>query len=227
MALMDPIHDLKPSNLTRPDYTGVVVINNDPEKRQRYKVRVAQLHRGIPDEDLPWVMPQNNSSQANAGVGVGGVNVPPKGAKMNYSMTDNDPHNPMVNGSVTTDDVNKDNELLNEDYPGTYGMVDHAGNKEATNTEKNTQTRTHKSGATHHTDGNGSQSQYSPGDITIACKGKLTLAADGGIFIHAKGPLDLKGSTISLNGGGSAATVPPVGVRPRPNIPDPSNNTDM
>ena len=225
MALMDVIHDLKQSNLQRPDYTGTVIDNGDPDKRQRVRVRVPQLHRNLPDDKIPWTMPMNNSNQANAGVGVGGVQVPPKGAKMNFSITDNDPHNPMTNGSVTTDDANKDNELLQENYPHTYGTVDQAGNKDATNTELNTQTKTHKSGATHHTDGGGSQSQFSPGDITIAAKGNITLAADGVIKIHAKGALDLKGATISLNGSGAAANVAPVGPRTRPTVPNPSGNT--
>lgn len=227
MALMDVIHDLKQSNLTKPDYTGFVVDNNDPDKRQRYRVRVPQLHRDIPDEELPWVMPQNNSNQPNAGAGVGGVFVPPKGAKMNWSLTNNDPHNPMVNGSVTTDDVNKDNELLNEDYPGTYGAVDHAGNKEAVNTEKNTKTQTHKTGTTQHTAGNGDHSVFAAGDLYLSAKGKIVMAADGGIQIHAKGALDLKGSTISLNGGGAAANVAPVGPRTRPTILSVAGKTDM
>lgn len=227
MALMDPIRDLGRTNIANAEYAGSVVSNQDPKKQQRVRIRVPQLHRGIPDDKLPWVRPSNNGGQANAGVGVGTVNVPPVGAKMNFSLPDNDPHNPRMAGSPTTDDVNKDNELLNEDYPGTYGVIDHAGNKKAVNTEKNTITDTHKSGSTTHTDGDGNVSIYAAGTLTLSAAKGVVIAGTTGIKIHTSGPLDLKGSRIDLNGSGAVTSVTPPTARPRPNIPSPADKPDM
>lgn len=225
MALSNPIQHLGRTNISRPDYQGQVVDNKDPLKLQRVRVRIPQLHRNVPDDKLPWTMPMDSGRQGNAGSGVGGVNVPPIGAKVNYSLTENDPHNPRITGSPTTKDVTKDNELLKEDYPGTYGDIDHAGNKRATNTEKNTITETHVSGSTTHTDGSGSMSMFSVKDINIAAKGNITIVADGKINVHASGNLDLKGATIQLNGSGAAATAAPAGARTRPTIASPAGKT--
>lgn len=227
MALSDPVRDFGRSNLQPAEYSGKVVNNQDPLKQQRVKIRVPQLHRTIPDEYLPWVRPMNNGSQANAGAGVGTVNVPPVGAKMNFTLPDNDPHNPRMSGSPTTNDVNKDNPLLGEgmDYPGTYGGQDHAGNLKATNTEKNTITRTHKSGTTDHIDGNGNRSIFSAGTLTLSAQ-QIIIASAGGIKMHASGALDLKGSRIDLNGPGGPVSVSAPSARTRPSIPSPAGKTD-
>lgn len=222
MALSNPVQHMGRTNISRPDYQGTVINNKDPLKLQRVQVRIPQLHRNIPDDKLPWTMPMDSGRQTNAGSGVGGVNVPPIGAKVNYALTENDPHNPRITGSPTTKDVTKDNELLNEDYPGTYGDIDHAGNKRATNTEKNTITETHVSGSTTHTDGSGNMSQFSVGNIDIAAKGNITIVADGKISIHASGNCDMKGANIHLNGSSAAATTAPAGARSRPSIPSPA-----
>lgn len=225
MALSNPIEHMRRTDISRPDYQGVVVDNKDPLKLQRVRVRVAQLHRNVPDDKLPWTMSMDSGRQTNAGAGVGGVNVPPIGAKVNYSLTENDPHNPRISGSPTTKDVTKDNELLNEDYPGTYGDIDQAGNKRATNTEKNTITETHVSGTTTHIDGGGNFSVFSVSNIVLAAKGSVTIVADGKISVHAKGNCDVKGANIFLNGSSAAATTAPPGARSRPSIPSPAGQT--
>lgn len=222
MALSNPIQHLNRTNIARIDYPGKVIDNKDPLKLQRVKIRVPQLHRNIPDDKLPWVMPMDSGRQTNAGVGVGGVNVPPIGAKLNFSLVDNDPHNPRAVGSPTTADVTKDNELLNEDYPGTYGDIDHAGNKRATNTEKNTISEVHVKGSTRHIDGDGSISEFSVKDLNLSAKGDINIVADGKINLHAKGATDIKGSTISLNGSSAGLSSAPPGARTRPNIPSPA-----
>lgn len=226
MAMANPIQMTR-TNLLKGDYHGVVVDNKDPKKQQRVRIRVPQLHRNIPDNKLPWSMPDASGRQANAGVGVGGVDVPPIGSKVMFSLTENDPHNPKYKGSPTTDDVNKNNELLNEDYPGTYGQVDHAGNKATVNTEKNEITTTHVSGTTTHTDGAGNVSIVSVGNITLSAKGNITIVADGVIKVHAKGNLSSKGAVINLNSGDGAASATETGARTRPNIPSPAGKTTM
>src|SRR5690606_2925684 len=99
----------------------------DGKKRGRVRIRIPALHRNVPDEELPWSMP-NNGGQANSGGGAGTVDIPPIGAKVFVNYDEQDPHNPRYGGSPTTDDVYGDNELLEEDYPYTKGSIDDAGN---------------------------------------------------------------------------------------------------
>lgn len=42
-------------------YKGIVVDNNDPDKLCRVQVRVPVIHDGIPDEHLPWAIPESNN----------------------------------------------------------------------------------------------------------------------------------------------------------------------
>lgn len=224
MALSDPIRDFGRTDISKAEYKGTVVSNQDPQKQQRVRMRVPQLHRNVSDEDLPWVRMTNNGPQANAGAGVGTVNVPPVGAKMNFSLPDNDPHNPRISGSPTTDDANKGNPLLEDgmDYPGTYGAQDHAGNLKAVNTEKNSIQKSHKSGTTDHIDGDGNRSIYSAGTLTLSAAKGIVIAAGTTVKVHATGALDLKGSRIDLNGAGAPTSVSAPGVRTRPSIPSPA-----
>lgn len=226
MALSNPFGDYARSKLERPDYVGVVVDNNDPEKRQRVRIRVAQLHRNVPDDQLPWAMPSNNGAQANAGSGVGTVNVPPVGSKMSYQLTDNDPHNPRMGGSVTTDDANSENELLQEDYPHTVGSVDQAGNLTKVNTKKGTITTTHVSGASIHIDAGGNISLFSPGKLTLAANGGVDIVGGGTVNVHG-GTVDLKGGRIDLNGSGSALSPSASGARTAPVIKSPSGQVSL
>lgn len=206
------IGEIVSPKFAKQDLVGYVVENNDPDKRQRVKIRVAQLHRNVPDEDLPWAIPDASQSRANAGAGAGSVNVPVKGAKVYVRFEDNDPHNPRYSGSPTTDDVNKDNELLKENYPHSRGTIDDGGNRHNTNVENETHDYTHKSGTTVFIDANGNAS--------ISSAGNIILSAQGSITIVAKGEVNITGSKINLNEGSDSAGD--VTARQRPKIQDPS-----
>ena len=197
------------------DLVGYVIDNNDPEKRQRVKIRVAQLHRNVTDEDLPWAIPDGSQSRGNAGAGAGSVNVPVLYAKVYIRFDDNDPHNPRYSGSPTTDDVNGENELLDSDaesYPHSRGNIDDAGNRYNVNAEKETIDHTHKSGTTEHTAANETK--------TIASAADLYLTAQGEIHIAAKGNIYINGALVHINNG---ADVAPTVARERPAIKDFSN----
>jgi Type VI secretion system/phage-baseplate injector OB domain len=208
------------------NYTGVVVDDNDPKKRQRVRIRIPQLHRNVPDDKLPWSMPQAEG-QMNAGGGVGTVKVPPKGSHLFLKYDDDEPHHVYYGGSPTTDNVHKDNEILKEDYPDTMGHVDQAGNKATVNTRKNTITTTHVSGSQTHIDGAGNVTVFGAGKVTVAASGDLVLAAGGNISIHAGGNVDVKGGQIQLNGAGAGTSIGPAGARTRPTIESPSGKTSL
>lgn len=218
MGLLDMDRDVNHPSLKQQKITGFVVDNNDPEKRQRVKVRVPQFHRGIPDEDLPWILPQSNGGAAsNGGGGQGAVNVPPLNTKLFVHMEAEDPHNIYYGGSPTTDDVNKDNEILQEDYPNTYGHVDAAGNKVATNAAKKTMTMTHVSGTTVHIGSGGEVIIYSSSDMSFMAEGKAVFAGKGGTFFGIDSSnTSVKGSKIDLNGDGDGITPAKVGKRTKP-----------
>lgn len=202
--------------LAKNDLVGYVIDNNDPEKRQRVKIRCAQLHRNVEDADLPWCIPDTTQGRANAGEGAGSVNVPVRFSKVYFRLDDNDPHNPRYSGSPTTDDVNKDNELLKdeENYPHSRGTIDDAGNRYNVNSEKETIDHTHKSGTTEHTSADGTKSISSAAD--------MYLTAQGDIYITAKGSVFINGVEVHLNNGGEAGNVT---ERKRPQIEDKSNQT--
>jgi hypothetical protein len=225
MSFIDPSRDIQKPTLDQANYEGFVIDNNDPEKRQRVRVRIPVLHRDIPDDKLPWSH-INSSSMANAGSGVGSVNVADKYSKVNVVFHEDDPHNPRYGSSPTTDDVHKDNELLQSDYPNSYGHVDSHGNKWTTNKATGDVSFVHKSGATIVVDGGGNVTIGGAGNVNIASKGNLNLAAAGNLNLHAGGMVDIAGGRIDLNTNGASSPVVP-GSRTRPSIASKANQTQM
>ncbi len=226
MSMFDPTRDLRMPSLKGAELEGYVINVDDPEKRQRVKVRVPALHAGIPDDKLPWSN-QRGMGQANAGGGVGTASVPDKYAKVAVKYLDDDPHNPQYGPSPTSDDVNKNNELLNEDYPNTVGHTDSHGNRWSTNKATGVVNMTHKSGATINIDGSGNISIGGPSNISIVCKGNMTLGSQGEMTIFSKSVVNVSGdSSIELNTSGSGSINVPA-ARQKPTIPDRSNQTTL
>lgn len=222
---------LTPSRMRRPDlgkgsFFGYVVDDNDPEKRQRVKLRIPQLHRGISDADLPWIMP-SAQGQNHAGGGVGTVNVPTKGTLLELKFEEDDPHSGRYYGSPTIDEVHKDNEILKQDYPKTTGTVDETGAIETWNKQRKEYTRTWPSGTTMSVDGAGNISFTSAADINFSSKGKIRLASSGGVDLHSEKPIDVKGQVVGLNDPGAtnqASNAPPRTV---PTIASKKGQTNM
>lgn len=235
-------------------YTATVVNNDDSghedgQKRQRCRLRIPVLHRGIPDDQLPYSMPMPGGGPTNAGGGVGSVNVPPKGAKVYVRFDGEDPHTPYYVSSPTTDDVHKDNELLKEDYPHTSGSVDAYGNKQSVNRKQGTITDTHKSGSMFHRNKDGdivisaarNLILQGGGDIKVASKGKTQVYGQGDVEVGSKSAMRMQGQGglslktpvpggVSINPLGSigdVASLDPTigGARDTPVIPDASGQT--
>lgn len=225
MGLLNPSHDINRPTLKGVEVEGVVVDVDDPEKRQRVRVRIPVIHRDIPDDKLPWSN-QRGMNQANAGAGVGSVQVPDKFAKVSVRFLSDDPHDPQYGPSPTSDDVNKDNELLQEDYPNTAGHADSFGNRWSTNKATGDVTFVHKSGASTTYDGAGNIAHCAAGDLTLTAKGKIIIASDGELVISTKAGLKVAGAPIDLNIG-SATDVAAITPRTTPVIPDQSGNTSL
>ena len=215
----NPITDMRRSRLDSQPFVGTVVANDDTtskdgKKQHRVRIRVPQLHRNVPDDKLPWTLPQGQGR--NAGAGAGTVSVPPVGAKLYYHFNEDDPHNPQYGGSPTSDDVSADNELHRENYPHSDGFVDNAGNRVNFNKEQNTIDVQHVSGTTIHIDANGS--------VSVSCS-DVNIGAEGNINMVAKGEVRIDGSKIKLNG--KEATAGTRTARTRPRIADPTNKTKL
>jgi len=225
MAMSDPTRDFDRPTLKNQQFEGYVVVTDDPDLRQRVRIRIPVLHRGIPDDKLPWAN-QQSGGMANAGSGVGTVNVPDRYAKVTINFADDDPHDPQYSFSPTSDDVNKDNELLKEDYPNTYGQIDSFGNRISTNKATGDITIAHKSGTTVHIDGSGNVSIVSAGDLNLGAKGNINIAARGRMNLSAQGDILADGANVLFNSSSpDSPTIP--GQRPTPQISDQSGKTDL
>lgn len=225
MTMADPTRDVRPPTLRNSTYEGYAIEVNDDKMRQRVRIRIPVLHRDIPDNKLPWANPQF-SGTANAGSGVGQVNVPAKFSKLIVTFPDDDPHTPQYSASPTSDDVNKDNELLKNDYPNTYGSVDSYGNRVSTNRATGEMTIAHRSGTTVYIDGSGNVTIASAGDLSIASKNNISINAGGRMNLSAQGDIVMNGANVHFNEG--SATPPNIpGARPTPNIPDMSGKTNL
>jgi phage baseplate assembly protein gpV len=95
-------------------YKATVINNNDPEKRNRVRVRVQGLMDGIPDAYLPWA----ESKSTTFVFGGSGQSVrPPKGAKVTVEFRDNgDINYPVWSGGI----IEKVNDLPDADETGRY-----------------------------------------------------------------------------------------------------------
>lgn len=235
MGMMRPGEILNNHNLkNQGDLFGFVVENDDSKAKDgkklgRVKIRIPQLHRGIPDEDLPWSMPSSEAT-AHAGAGVGGVNVPPKGAKVGVKMQSNDPHVVQYGATVSTEDVSKEHpHIKDEDYPHVQGFKDHAGNVLRVNTKegKVEASYTHVSGSSISIDKDGNIHFVSMKKLVFSSPEGVDISSDGPINVHSKGALSHKGATISQNGGDTAVTPAKGTAGSRPQIDQKQGRTDL
>lgn len=226
MAMTDVTRAYSAPDLSKGQFEGYVISTEDPDKRQRVRIRIPQLHRGIPDNKLPLANIQS-LGQANAGAGVGSVNVPERYSKVIVTYPTDDPHTPQYSASPASDDVNKDNALVtDDDYPNIYGHVDSYGNRFSTNRATGDITISHRSGATVLIDGAGNISIAGAGDLYLAAKNNIAISAGGKIKLSAGGDISLDGANVLLNGGSADSPNIP-GARQPPQIPDQSGKTNL
>ena len=193
-------------------HVGVVVDNNDPEKRKRLKIQIDPWNY-LEDADLPWVKPDGDGA---VGCSPNETNhrIPEKGAEVTVYFKNYDPNDPVYTGVETTD-ANKCT-LFDEGYPNTYGTKDSAGNYEIVNKETNTTVRQYASGTTVRSEADGAMTIETKegnyiqidGDGIITLYGpKVRILPDDEIEmratrikIQATNELQLNGSVVSMNG---------------------------
>lgn len=195
---------------------GVVVDNNDPEKRGRLKVRYRDIHDNIKDEDLPW-------SGQGEGFGSGAKNigtndVPPKGATVFGSHRDGSLYHPEWTKGPATDDKKLDDSQ--KDYPYTREHQDHLGNqnKHETKDGKNDFTNTHQSGTQNVTDKDGNYSLNGAKNVNISGADTINIVGAKKVIIDSETEVVIRGSKVSINGG-SPGKATKTTAREKPKLP--------
>lgn len=194
--------------LDRTTYTGIVISNNDPERLQRIKVRISDIHRNIEDADLPWV---SRDTDAGSAGGVGQVQVPPVGAEVSVSFRSNDPYHGFYSGGRPTGPAAADL----PDYPHSYGMTDHAGNQWYINTrDGGTEMKvTHVSGSTVSIDKDGNILFKSVKNVVIEAQEDVTINAKKKFTVTSQENIEMNtAQTAVMVGQTGAQVLSPQGV---------------
>lgn len=204
------------------EFNGVVVDNNDPERLQRVRVRIRDIHAGIEDADIPWAT-KRDAARGTA-PGVTSVDVPPLGAKVKVMFRDESLYSPTYYGGAFEGDEQR---APAEGYPHVIIENDHAGNtiKRDTRNGSNTFTFTHVSGATFHIANDGSITWSTPKNISINAGQSIDIRAGTTLKVQSKSTLHLRGSSI-LQQDAPPENPATTTVGTRPTIPFTKDNTE-
>lgn len=198
------------------DFTGKVIDNKDPEKKERVKVRIKGVHDDLSDEDIPWTLADRNGSPANGG-DTGSIGpIPPIGTAVKARSDDGELYNMKYSSAATGEkqqaaELSQGKDTTGEDYPNVTSSIDAGGNRTTVNTKKNTMDYEHASGTRISVDGEGhahittgskkvgenAQSKNSKGmtfhiqgDANIRCTGSANIGADKDVIVVAKGNMN-------------------------------------
>lgn len=193
-------------------HIGVVVDNNDPEKRKRLKIHIDPWDY-LTDEDLPWVKQEGNGS-VGCSPSESSHHIPEIGSEVTVYFKNKDSNDPVYTGVETTE-ANRCS-LFDEGYPNSYGSKDSVGNYEIVNKETKTTVRQYASGTTVRAEDDGSYSiETSSGNYVridgngeVRIQGpKVHMCADDDLEIRAtriaivaSNQLDMKSQGVSISG---------------------------
>ncbi len=195
------------------------------DKKPRFiRVRIPELHRGVPDDSLPWVKCDVSFGMSGNAPGMGSVGSPPKGSKVWVEFLDEAGYHPVYKGAAAQDDDITDE--LESDDEDAYGFVDPAGNRFFVSPEAKTVEFTHVSGTKILIAANGAVSMISANDVNIHANGALNLRGQT-VNIDGASGVTVKGIPVNLNPGGGAAAPDSVTPREAPKKRDVTNKTDM
>ena len=247
MSLINAGREVNRDHLIKPMiiYIGSVVDNNDKRRLQRVQVRIHDIHRQVPDEQLPWCLPLANLFGSNAGIGQMGP-IPTKGSRVYISYLDDSPYFPVyIGGTVSIDrrlkdftDDEHDDDGLAADYPNVYGVIDRSGNRWYFNTETDIFEFKHVSGSVLSIDGDGrvrfriadqavgpnARQKWNPG-IEFQVQGDYVVKATRDIIFQAGGRFEAhaQGASKIHSGGNMDAAAPRIDLNtnsPSPLAPD-------
>lgn len=192
MSIFTKLADLKGGKSTldyNRYYLARVVNNNDSLKLQRVQFRLKALHRNVQDADLPWASPMQETAQGNNSVGR--INIPVLGSTILVYFIDD--YTPLYKGMIPSTTTSLP-ELTGTNYPNCYGFIDASGNKFFVDTQLDTVTFTHLSGATIAIAQNG-QCTVTTKNTNLNVNGNLNLKASGNVKISCQ-EFDIDAQTI-------------------------------
>ena len=157
-------------------HIGVVVNNNDPEKRKRLQIHIDPWDY-LEDDDLPWVK-QEGDGAVGCSPSESSHHIPEIGAEVTVYFKNNDPNDTVYTGVETTE-ANRCT-LFDEGYPNSYGNKDSVGNYEVVNKDSKTTVRQYASGTTVRAEADG--------EMCIETKEGNYIKIDGNGEVWLKGP---------------------------------------
>lgn len=204
---------------------GVVIENDDPKKIMRCRVRVAVLHRDVPDADVPWALPMNLSGQVGlSGGGAGIISVPVVGAKVALMFMDDSLEHPAYISWRAEKSSDIPAELL-VDYPDAWGFIDGGGNLLLVNNKTGQVKFHHNTGTLIDLQADGDVAVTTKKDLTLHVNGTTNIAASGQINIHSGAKVDIRAGRVELNPSTSGASPSAATPRSKPTTPAlPSEN---
>ena len=204
---------------------GVVVDNDDPKKMLRCRVRVAVLHRDIPDADTPWALPMNLGGPTGiSGNGVASISVPVVGAKVAIMFLDDSLYHPAYISWRVEKGSDIPAELL-ADYPDAWGFIDGGGNLLLVNNQTGKVKFHHISGSLIELENNGDVKLTTKKDMALHVNGTTNILASGQINIHSGAQVDIRAGRINLNQSTSGASPGAATPRTKTSPPAPPSET--
>jgi len=133
---------IKPTNVLKRHYKGVVKDNLDPKKLGRLKIEIKGLFEGD-KESLPFCFPKVSDFLGGSTLS-GSVSIPNIDAELEIVFPFNDIYSPYYVGYWRSNKTKLT--LFEEDYPNSYGFQDEVGNIFKINKLKKTLDIIHSSG---------------------------------------------------------------------------------
>jgi uncharacterized protein involved in type VI secretion and phage assembly len=198
-------------------FLATVVENNDPNKRQRIKVRISNLLEGEPDS-LPWLAPLQDPG-FGTGTAYGKVSVPRLGSVVVVIFQNSDPHYGLYLGTLHHSNFSLPSELQTN-YPDRYGFKDIAGNFFFVDqTEGSVDVRfQHKSGTSILIDdqGNVTVNAVKNSSVSIAENSTVSVGQNSNVSIEGNSDLSVQGNlsatiqgSVNLTAQGSITSSAP------------------
>ncbi len=198
---------------------GVVIENDDPKKMLRCRVRVAVLHRDIPDEDVPWALPMNiGGGTGISGSGAGMIAVPLIGAKVALMFLDDS----LLHPAYISWRVEKEGDIPAEllvDYPDAWGFLDGGGNLLLVNNKTGKVKFHHVSGSLIELENNGDVKLTTKKDLALHVNGTTNILSSGQVNVHSGSQVDIRAARVNLNQSTSGSSPSAATARTKPTAP--------
>lgn len=187
------------SNL-KGELVGVVVDNNDPLNLQRLKIRLIEWHDDVPDELLPWFVPEKLDSWGSTPEG-GSFGPPLIGSYMWVKFHNGDPHSPVYMGYVRDKDRIVPQSV--PDYPHRVGFATGSNDYFYLNRQNGDTTFSHRTGTNWFITG-------ASGRLTVNLNEKYiaTIASDSTITNGGNITVNNTGTVGVTSGGNITFTCP-------------------